>query len=74
MALVKGICGVCGKPIMGTGYCGPCANEIYRKIDEEFPFEVIDGDGRHLESFKTEKEAEQFVDCMKGCYSQKNSQ
>lgn len=74
-ATVKGKCMICGKDITpgAIGYCPPCAEKVYKELDEKYPWEVIDGGGHHIESFETEKEANDFVYNMRYCEVQKKN-
>ena len=58
----------CGTEISpgAIGYCYRCADEYYRKRDEEFPYVVRFGDD--VEEFATEKEAQDFCDELHRAY------
>ncbi len=58
----KGECYKCGNPISSNSYgmCPSCAEKYYKQRDEVFPFIVRFGSNH--EEFKTEEEAQKFVD------------
>jgi hypothetical protein len=62
----KGKCMSCGTEIYGIGYCHTCADLVYKKRDEEFPFIVRFGDD--FEEFATKKEADSFCDVLHRAY------
>lgn len=60
----RGECYKCGSLIQPNSYgmCTICADKYYKQRDEEFPFIVRFGSDH--EEFKTEAEAQEFVDAL----------